>query len=264
MIDDAFIAGWVNRLRREIPGTVAVMLKGSHARGNAGPFSDLDFDVLVFNEPVADPYLTWIEDDGSGRLLHVSVGVEPLDDWLQGFRETGSWSFGLRSAEVTRLMWLGRPSLRAELDRAQREHPAGEPELEDFVEELGKARNAMARGDELSLRLAVQEIAELCPSLLGPLNAAALPGTRPEALRVALGLAVAPEGYRDDMLRALGLDGRASTADDVLAAGTRLVMGTLALLETNADVFRPLLAPHLPDLLASGTLRRYLEQETAA
>lgn len=41
-------------------------------------------------------------------------------------------------------------------------------------------------------------------------------------------------------------------------------MGTLALLEANADVFRPLLAPHLPDLLVSGTLRRYLEQGNAA
>jgi hypothetical protein len=62
------------------------------------------------------------------------------------------------------------------------------------------------------------------------------------------------------MLRALGLDGRASTSDEVLAAGTRLMQGTLALLEANADTFRPLLAPHLPDLLGAGLLRRYLEQ----
>jgi len=260
MADEAFIATWVERLRREIPGTVAVVLKGSHARDAAGPWSDLDFDVLVFNEEIAHPYLTFVEEGPGHRLVHVSVAVEALDDWLAGFREMASWSFGLPAHEATRLLWLGRPSLRAELDRPWRPHPAGEPELEDFVEGLGKARNAHGRGDHLTTRLALQGVAQLCPSLLAPLNAPVDPGTRPEALVAALDLAVVPEGYREDMLRCLGLDGRASTVDEVLAAGERLVSGTLALLESHADAIAPLLAPHLPHLLGSGLLRRYLEQ----
>ncbi|MDQ3654197.1 MAG: nucleotidyltransferase domain-containing protein [Chloroflexota bacterium] len=260
MIDEAFMAGWVERLRREIPGVVAVVLKGSHVRGNAGPYSDLDLDVLVFDEEIADAYLTWIVDDGSGRLVHVSVAVETVEDWLAGFREVATWSFGFAAGEVTRLMWLGRPSLRAELDRPGRDHPGGEPELEDFIEELGKARNARLRSDEIAVRLAVQEIAQLCPTLLLPLNAPANPGTRPEALKAALDLAVAPEGYRDDMLLCLGLSGTSSTVDEVLAAGERLVLGTLALLEANADMICPDLAPHLSELLSSGLLRRYLDQ----
>lgn len=264
MIDEAFIAGWVEWLRREIPGAIAVVLKGSHVRGNAGPWSDVDFDVLVFGDDSVDEYLTWIVEDGSGRLVHVSVAVETVEDWLAGFREVASWSFGFPSSEVTRLMWLGRPSLRAELDRPGREHRGGEPELEDFIEELGKARNARLRDDDISLRLAVQEIAQLCPTLLVPLNAPAKPETRPEALRAALDLAVAPPGYRDDMLLCLGLGGQASTVDEVLEAGTRLVMNTLALLEANADAICPHIAPHLPDLVNSGLLRRYLEQENVA
>lgn len=264
MIDEAFITGWVARLRREIPGAVAIVLKGSHVRGDAGPWSDLDIDVLVFNDGIVNEYLTWIVDDGSGRLVHVSVAVETVEDWLAGFRDVASWSFGFPSSEVTRLMWLGRRSLRAELDRSGRAHPGGEPELEDFIEELGKARNARLRGDEIALRLAVQEIAQLCPTLLVPLNAAAQPGTRPEALKAALDLAVAPDGYRDDMLFCLGLSGTASTADEILAVGARLVFGTLALLEAHADVICPLLAPHLPDLLNSGLLRRYLGQGIGA
>jgi predicted nucleotidyltransferase len=264
VIDEAFIERWVERLREKIPGAVAVVLKGSHVRGNAGPWSDLDFDVLVFDHEVAEEYLTWIMDDDSGRLVHVSVAVETVDDWLAGFREVAAWSFGFPSSEVTRLMWLGRPWLRAELDRPDRSHPGGEPELEDFIEELGKARNARLRGDELGLRLAVQEIAQLCPTLLVPLNESAQPGTRPEALKAALDLAVAPVGYRDDMLLCLGLSGTASTVDEVLAAGGRLVLGTLALLEAHADVICPHLAPHLPELLSSGLLRRYLEQGNVA
>jgi len=264
VIDEAYIAGWVERLRREVPGAVAIVLKGSHARGNAGLWSDLDLDVLVFDDEIAHPYLTWIEDDGSGRLVHVSVAVESLDDWLAGFREVASWSFGFPSNEVTRLLWLGRPSLRAELDRPGRTHPGGVPELEDVIEELGKARNARLRGDEMALRLAVQEIAQLCPGLLAPLNPAASPGTRPEALKAALDLAVAPEGYRQDMLLCLGLSGVASTVDEILTAGERLVFGILSLLEANADTFSPLLPPYLPELVASGLLRRYLEPGNVA
>ena len=262
MTDEDFINAWVERLRAEIPGVVAIVLKGSHARGDAGPWSDLDFDLLTFNEDVEHEYLTWIVEDGSGRLVHVSVAIERLDDWVRSFREVASWSFGLPSHEVTKLLWLGRPSLRAELDRPQRDHPGGEPELEDFIEELGKARNAHARGDEVALWLAVQEIAQLCPALLAPLNEPVCPGTRPEALRAALAFAVMPDGYRHDMLHCLGLSGRASTADDILAAGERLVFGTLALLEANADTISPLLPPHLPELLRSGLLRTYLEQGT--
>ena len=52
--------------------------------------------------------------------------------------------------------------------------------------------------------------------------------------------------------------------DEVLAAGTRLVMGTLTLLEANADMICPDLAPHWPELLTSGRLRRYLEQGNVA
>lgn len=261
MIDEVFIEGWVERLRREVPGAVAIVLKGSHVRAAAGPWSDIDFDVLVSDVEIAQPYLTWIEPDEAGRLAHVSVAVDSVEDWLAGTREVAAWSFGFPAFEATRLLWLGRPSLLAELDCPGRSHPGGEPELEDFIEELGKARNARLRGDDIALRLAVQEIAQLCPTLLVPLNAQAQPATRPEALNAALHLAVAPDGYRDDMLLCLGLSGQGSTIDGALAAGTRLVTGTLALLEANADLLCPDLAPHWPDLLTSGLLRRYLEQD---
>ena len=39
MIDAAFLDAWVARLRADEPGAVAVVLKGSHARGDARPRS---------------------------------------------------------------------------------------------------------------------------------------------------------------------------------------------------------------------------------
>lgn len=259
MIDEAFLAGWVERLRAEIPGALAVLLKGSHARGDAGPFSDVDFDVLVNDTEIDDPYPVWMVEHG-GRLVHVSVAVERLNDWLAGFKEAAGWSFGLPSREVTRLLWVARQSLAAELDRPWREHPSMEPELEDFIEGLAKARNAAARGDELSLRLAARGVAELAPTLRAPLNEPRQPRTRPEALAMALDLETVPDSYREDMLDCLGLGGRAMTADEALAAWERLVMGALALLEANVEVFEPLVKPRLLGLVRDGTMRRYLEQ----
>jgi hypothetical protein len=260
VIDEAFLEGWAQRLRTEIPGALAVVLKGSHVRDNAGPFSDVDFDVLVDDTEIDDPYPVWIVEHG-GRLVHVSVAVERLNDWVTEFKEPASWSFGFPSREVTRLLWVARQSLAAELDRPWREHPAAEPEIEDFIEELGKARNAALRGDDVTLRLAVQEIAELAPTLLAPLNEPRFPGTRPEAISMALDLETVPDGYREDMLDCLGLSGRALTRAEALATGERLVMGTLALVEANIEAFEPLVKPRLLGLMRDGAMRRYLEQE---
>jgi phosphoribosyl-AMP cyclohydrolase len=257
---EAFLAGWVERLRHQILGAVAVILKGSYAGGAAGLRSDIDVDVLVEGAPIAHPYLTWIEPDDSGRLVHVSVAVEPVDDWLQGMAEPASWSFGLPAEEATHLLWCGSDALRARLDRPSQVHPAGDPELEDTFECLGKARDAAERGDDLGMRLHLHDLALLVPSLLVAINPPVLPGTRPEALAAVLALPVVPEGFREDMLACLGLNGEATTPDDVLAAGTRLVMGTLALLERHADTVCPLQPPYLGELLSNRTLRRYLDQ----
>lgn len=127
-------------------------------------------------------------------------------------------------------------------------------------------RRRQERGDgvRVSRRRFGKHRPRLCPALLAPLNASTQPGTRPKALKAALDLTVAPDGYHDDMLLCLGLNGQASTVDDALAAGPRLVQGTLALLEANADVMCPLLAPHWPELVTSGRLRRCLEQGDVA
>ncbi len=65
-------------------------------------------------------------------------------------------------------------------------------------------------------------------------------------------------GNREDLLPCLGL------GDQAFAVGTRLVMGALSLLEANADLMCPQRAPHWPELLTSGLLRRYPEQGNVA
>ncbi|MGH2388743.1 MAG: nucleotidyltransferase domain-containing protein, partial [Chloroflexota bacterium] len=51
MVDEAFLNQWVARLRTEEPAAVAVLLRGSYARGQAGSHSDLDLTVLAKGSP---------------------------------------------------------------------------------------------------------------------------------------------------------------------------------------------------------------------
>lgn len=259
MSDDDFISTWVDRLSGEIRDAVAVILKGSHARDDAEVHSDVDFDVLVDGAP-RDDYLVFF-DEIDGRLRHVSVAVQDIGGWIAEREEPVSWAYGLPAAETTRLLWARDDALRAELDHPARMHPPEPPELEDFVEAWGKVRNAMRRGDDLAMRLAAQKLARLCPTLLRPLNPEALPSNRREAMRAVLGFPVAPDGYRDDLLRLFSLGGEAVTMDDLRAAARRLTFGTVALLREHAATLKGVLEDDLYAYLIDGTLERYIRQE---
>jgi phosphoribosyl-AMP cyclohydrolase len=257
---DRLVAHWTARLSKEVPGTVAVVLKGSHARGDAGPHSDIDFDVLVEGPPV-ERYPLWLEPDAGGRLRHVSVAVQDLAGWLAEGDEPEPWALGLPVREPTRLLWATTPALRERLDRPWREYAAAEPEVEDWFECFGKMRNAKRRGDALGLRQAAQELGRYTPTLLRPLNPVVFATSPRSALDLALAFPVAPAGYREDLLACLGLS-EGATADDLLAAGARLVTGTMALLREHIDVVAPLLAADIAGYLRDGTLDRYIEGMT--
>jgi phosphoribosyl-AMP cyclohydrolase len=255
------IARWTDRIQREIPGAVAILLKGSHVRGDAGPHSDVDFDVLVQGNPI-EAYPLWLETDATGRLRHISVAVRDLPGWLADADEPEPWTFGLAVREPTRLLWATTPALRARLDQPWREHLPGEPEVEDWFESLAKMRNAHRRGDEVGLRQAAQGLARYTPTLLRPLNPDVWATSPRSALDLVLTFPVAPAGYRADLLACLGLTVDA-TVDTLLAAGERLVTGTVSLLEDRFDVIAPLLAADIATYLRDGTLRRYVESMTS-
>jgi hypothetical protein len=65
MVGEEFIQRWVRRVRHEVPDGVAVFLVGSYARGDAGPYSDVDLDVLVAEGP-RNEWPTWFDVEGIG------------------------------------------------------------------------------------------------------------------------------------------------------------------------------------------------------
>lgn len=259
MFVDAYIAQWVDRLRRDIPDTVAAILKGSHARDAAGTYSDIDFDILVDREP-HEGYLAFFEETGAGQVRHISIAVHDLTGWLADARKPVSWGYGLPAAETTRLLWARDDTVRTQLDHPARMHPPEAPELEDFIEAWGKVRNALQRNDDLAMRLAGQELARLCPGLLRPLNPDVFPSNRREAMQAALAFPIAPDGYRDDLLACFGLSGDAVPMQDLHDAAQRLAFGTVSLLRDHAETVEPLLPEDLYRALADGTLDRYVRQ----
>jgi hypothetical protein len=162
--------------------------------------------------------------------------------------------------ETVRLCWVADDSWRARLERSQLAHPPGEPELDHLVGDLGKVANAWRRGDELGLRVAAQDLARSCPSLLQPLNPHPPVGSRHAALLAALDFAVVPTGYHDDLLICLGLAGRPTSAQQVHAAACRLATDVVELLGSHAGRFTGLLPGPLAASLTDGSLRRYVAQ----
>jgi phosphoribosyl-AMP cyclohydrolase len=260
-MDDQHLRSWVERLRREEPRALAILTHGSYARGAAEPHSDLDLDVLLDAEPTVG-YRSAFEELPDGRLLHATIANWSLAAWLDQFAspaESEAWAFFLPARQVARLLWA-TPEAAAQLEGRVTLTLSASPQLQDLLESAAKVRNALARGDELGVRLAAQGVASRSPAVLAILGEPLIVDTMRDALQAALELAVAPPGYRDDMLICLGMSGRASTAQEVHDAALRLASGAVAALQTRPGLAAGRFEPGLPEALADGRVMRLLTQ----
>jgi Phosphoribosyl-AMP cyclohydrolase len=251
-----FLDDWTDRLRR-LPGppVVGILLRGSHARGAATPYSDVDIDVLVSGGPyVAHP--AFFAETGD-RLTHLSVAVRDVRSWLDRLDQPAEWSFGLPVVAPVRLLWASE-EWRSSIELTEIRQRPGQPALEELVASLGKVSAACAADDEFGARFAAAELARRCPSVVRLANPAVTVASRRAALTAALDLPVAPAGYRADMVTCLGL--RTESLPRLHAAAGRLVAGAVELARPYADALAPVIGQELADALRDGRLRRYVDQ----
>jgi hypothetical protein len=258
-LEPALLERVVARLRAEESSAIGLIATGSYARGLAAPGSDLDLTALTTRPPRVG-YRTWFEARPGGRPLHVSAGAETLAEWRADADRPAGWSLGFPTEQAGVWVWSTAAAREALGEAPVARRPAAGPELEDFVEAAGKARRAFAAGDGLGGRWHAGDMAGLAPRLLIPLNPERRVRDRRDALAAALGLAVAPPGYRAAMLTALGL----APADDaaVAAAARGLARETLRFLRARAPTVDP--QPELARYLADGTLEAALDDDAPA
>lgn len=254
--DSGFLEDWAARLRQaaERP-VVGILLRGSHARRAATAHSDVDLDVLVGGAPYAarQAYLA----ESAGQVTHVSVAARDVRSWVHRLGEPADWAFGLPVTAPARLLWAD-PHWRPRIDLPVLCQPAEPPRLEEMIATLGKAAAARAASDRLGVRLAVADLARLCPSVLRPANPFVRVHSRRAAFAAALELPVAPPGYRADMLLCLGL--RPGATGQLWAAAVRLVAGTLPLIRPYAEEIADTAGADLAAALVDGRLDRYVAQ----
>lgn len=242
----------VERLREREPDAIALLVAGSYAKGTADELSDLDLTAVV--EQDADRYHTWFAERDGQRPLHVSAGVRTVSDMLARRETPADWWLGVPVLEVFRYAWATEAARAILGDDPSIPRPAAEPELEDFFEFAVKARRAVTARDTFAIRVWVRSLGALAPRLLVPLNDVAPARDRREEAETALGFAVAPAHWRDDLSACLGL--RETDDASLAAAALRLPLELLAFLRRHRPDVDPL--PELVTLLESGALERQL------
>ncbi|MBL8769744.1 MAG: nucleotidyltransferase domain-containing protein [Phenylobacterium sp.] len=254
-LDADLAAEIVRRVREAEPSVVAVLVTGSYARREADRYSDVDVVAVTRDEP-ACPFSAWFLERGDGRLAHVSVAAESLETWTDEEDEPAGWAFGFPVLEAAVYLWATSEAVAVLGEDPSARLPPGEPELEDFVEFFMKLRRAVASGDAVLLRWTARMLVEYAAGLLRPLNPEVVVRSPPEALRAALTLPVAPEGFHADARVCLGLD--PASAEEVAAAGTRLARGLVRFLEPREGDLG-LADRSVADALREGVLRRYMD-----
>jgi hypothetical protein len=254
---DQIVERAAERLRELEPGTVAVVVTGSYARGTADEHSDLDVRAITDPEPNVR-YRTWFAERPGRKPLHVSLGAHSLAYWLAERERPAFWTYGFPVVYHAEYVW-STPEARRRLGADPSiVHPGGPPQLEAFVEVATKLRRAGSREDPAGTRLYARKVAELTPCLLTSLNEEVLVHSPHEALDAAVSLSIAPKHYREDLRVCLGLT--AASVEEVEHAGLRLTRELLAFLrERKPDVDDQ---PDIARYLADGTLERHLGFDT--
>lgn len=254
-LEPALLERVVRRLLELEPTSIAILVTGSYARGSAAIDSDLDLKVVT-RDPPASPYRMWFEDRADQQPLHVSPSARQLNSFLQELARPANWrwALGFPVRFDARYVWAEADARALVGDPPSVVLAPAEPELEDFVEFLVKARRSQLGRDGIAVRHYAHYAALLAPGLLRALNPEVIVCDRREAIEAALTLEVAPIHFREDFARALGV----RPGDDAQVAASALRMGQelLAFLRTNHPNADP--QPDIATYLADGTLERHL------
>jgi hypothetical protein len=238
----AVLAEWLDRLgdRFDGPGVRAIALLGSHARGDAGPLSDVDLLRLTEGGRLPDAGSHLVD----GRLVVVGdAAPAEVEAWfgrperavatipgLRGgrpLRDRGG-AFAALQARARRFVW--DEAMQRKADGFAREQVIG------WAEEVHKGLAGLASGDVSRLLDAAFGLSWGLNRAVGVQRGVPLtgPGGDPPGWYEQVEQAVGPDAEWSRLRRrAFGLDG--SPLGDRVAAGLRLYRATVELLGDVVD-----------------------------
>ena len=254
-------SSWIERLRDEEPAALAVFLQGSFARGDQGPYSDVDLRVVTAGQPRVRDRGYLVEQEG--RLVQYSVGSRPLAELLEAIGNAEVWPWLLPHYRAARPLWDPHGTLELLRAAAEASRPGPRPyvgglflELEAMVEEAAKVRNAEVAGDYLRAARAAWETADQAWRVLLRCTDPWPLASQGEGIERMLRLGEAIPGYRENLALCLGLTSEARPIAALSRAALDLADGVVAWLGERAE--------ELPDdaraFLGDRRLARYLRE----
>ena len=215
-------------VKREYPGVVGVLVHGSVARGEPGPFSDVELEAVTNRERKPSEFSYF---DGD---IYVGVGFLRVAELEKEFTDPKAFFWARGSAMATKVLYDPNGILREILARWKRARPSHqllEKSLWDMyhnmIEYSGKLRNGWRRQDEYLTRYSARVIAQCAERALTVLNDVSIVSEN-YVWHQILRAAKRPRHLRTDYPTALGIKGTTDTGK-VYRSALRLSQETLRL-----------------------------------
>lgn len=236
--------------RREFPHLTGIFVHGSVARGEAGPFSDVDMVCVTKQKRKPMDFSYFYKD------IYVGVGFLSIAELEKEFTDPNSFFWAKGSANATRILYDPKDLLRRVMQRWKKTKPSHKllekslwDEYHNMIEYSGKLRNAWPKRDEYLTRYSARVVAQHAQRAIIALNE--LPIISENYLwNHVLEARKRPRHLRADYPVALGIRGTQDTWTVYLAA-MRLCRETLRLVRDDFEHraknvrFRALLAEPL-------------------
>jgi len=216
-------------VKREYPSVIGVLVHGSVARGEPGPFSDIDM-LAVINSGKKPSDFSYFDGD-----IHVGIGFLKIAELEKEFTHPKAFFWARGSALATKVMYDPKGIIRKILLRwkgAKPPHKVLEKSLWDtyyyMIEYSGKMRNGWRKQDDYMTRHSARIIAHCVERALIVLNDISVISEN-YVWHQVLKAGKRPRHVRTDYPIALGIQGTSETSK-VYRSASRLCKETLRLI----------------------------------
>ncbi len=148
-------------VRREYPRLAGILVHGSVARGEPGPFSDIDM-LAVTNRKRKPSEFSYFDED-----IYVGVGFLSVAELKREFADPKSFFWARGAAKATKVLYDPNRVLRSIMLRWRKAKPPHQilekslwDDYHNMIEYSGKLRNGWLKRDKYLTRYAARVIAQ--------------------------------------------------------------------------------------------------------